>query len=118
MEESVVGSSLKDKSVAVFAEGEDFAIGRPGRSSEGSVRRADPLLLVNLAAGTSVVATQKSEVEQDIKVIAVNERGRIVRTGDELMPCNVLAVGFGGWQGDVAVAPGLMAKIGRTLSPT
>lgn len=102
-EKFVVGPGLENVGVAIFAERENFAVGRPGRGGEGGVARgADALFIEDDASRARIVAAQESKIEQDVKVIAIDKRGWIVGSGDGLLPGDALAVGFARGKGDVA----------------
>src|SRR3989442_1162333 len=73
------------------------------RQRTGAVQDlAESLLLVNFFASARVMATQEPEVEQDVKVFAVSQRGRIIRSGRRLVPGDELVAGFAGLEADVA----------------
>src|SRR5580765_8285253 len=65
VQQTVLGTVLKNERVPVLAQGEDLAIRPPRRGRERGGLGADALLFVNLPAGPRVVAGQKSEIEQD-----------------------------------------------------
>jgi hypothetical protein len=117
-EEFVFGPGLEDVGVAIFAEREDFAVGSPGRGSKGGVAGAsDALLIVDEAPGTRVVAAQKSEIEEDIEVFAIDKRRWVVGTGAGLMPGDVLAVGFTGSERNVTGGARFECENGANFVP-
>src|SRR5438477_6979460 len=80
VQQTELGSRLEDESVAVLTQRENPAIRRPRRCREEGRLRADALLFVDLSAGARVMTRQESEIEQNIEIVAIEQRGRSIRS--------------------------------------
>src|SRR5205085_2184465 len=111
VQQLVLRTRLEDKGVAVLAQGKYFSIGRPrrGRERERAIG-PDPLLLINLLSAACVTTAQKTEVEKNVKIIAIYERRRIVRSGGGLEPGDECIVGLARFERNVAGGSGLEGK--------
>src|SRR6185295_9040341 len=89
---------LNDEGVAIFTQQKDLAVVSPRRRGETAGVWRNPLPSVDLASGPRVMTEQEPSIEQRVVVIAVDERGGLIRPERRLIPHDLLVGCFAGLQ--------------------